>query len=328
MKTPIFLLSLLVGVATGQVRNNFNQHAQPYRPPPPPPPRPVQLTPKPRPQITPRFNEAANPRGPTSGINPPSLKYNPPKPPVGRNFTGFGGVPKFGPGPKVNLSSSQRQQIKSKLSTKFKNAANGIKITPPGGVQRRFSDPPFDPDKLTPKFNRAASKVSLPPSRQARLKSLLTRMRFNAKASGATAKDAFTIASTKAHPPSSVKDEGYGYKALWKDHPNDRVFFTHSEERISITSIKREGNPKGSAGSMIAEALRAANITKPKRVRFESIMPEQPTTQQLKQGMPPEKTTLGKTLESSLRHLGGKPGRWSTGEYRGKLWLECEPVWK
>ena len=128
----------------------------------------------------------------------------------------------------------------------------------------------------------------------------------------------------KTHPV--VVPHPDGYKATWPQWPRAFALFSKSGDRVSVTDIFRDpGQPKGSAGSMLADAFAMAGIRHPKVIRMSNILESQPTLAELAAGKRPAETVLGKTLSALVNESGGTIKEWRHGiDNRGKPWLEVE----
>ena len=124
-------------------------------------------------------------------------------------------------------------------------------------------------------------------------------------------------------PAPTVTPTGFGpYRATWGNDPKAFAMFEQQPGGgVEFTDIFRGGMPRGSAGRMAADAMRAVNISKPSAIRFVSII-NQPTLDALNQGVAVGETALGRTLSNAVGELGGKVSRWETGTYRAKVWIE------
>jgi hypothetical protein len=98
--------------------------------------------------------------------------------------------------------------------------------------------------------------------------------------------------------------------------------FERQGSGVQVTDLFRGAQPKGTAGTMLSDALCDAGITRPETIRFGPIINE-PTLAQMAKGVPLPKTILGRTLSNTVRELGGEITQWSSGIYRGKPWMEA-----
>jgi hypothetical protein len=121
----------------------------------------------------------------------------------------------------------------------------------------------------------------------------------------------------------TVTETGFGgYKATWGNDPKAFAMFERSGSGVQVSDLFRGGQPKGSGGAMLADALREEGINQPSSIRFTNILEDQPTLAQLAEGVPIGETVLGKTLSNTAAKLGGKVTEWTTGVSRGKTWIE------
>ena len=118
-----------------------------------------------------------------------------------------------------------------------------------------------------------------------------------------------------------------GWKATWPGYPKAFALFSVQGNHVDISDIFRDqAQPKGSAGAMLAQALRDQKVgmLHPKSVRMVNILEDQPTVNQIKQGITEANTVLGKTIQNLARELGATIIRWNHGVERNKLWLEAK----
>jgi RHS repeat-associated protein len=131
-------------------------------------------------------------------------------------------------------------------------------------------------------------------------------------------------------PPAPVKptieaEPSLGrFKAFWGKDPKAFSIFEPEGGGVRVSDIFRGGQPKGSGGRMLADALRGAQIPKPKFIRLTNILADQPTVDQLAKGMTVSETVLGRTLSSTVESLGGKITNWASGIEKGKPWIEAQ----
>lgn len=133
-------------------------------------------------------------------------------------------------------------------------------------------------------------------------------------------------AKAPAKPSSkpSVEPHPDGYKATWPDTPDAAIFFSVDDGAVNVPGIWRGGQPKGSAGAMLADSIKGAGELQPKSIKFSSIE-NPPTVHALGKGSPPGETVLGKTAADAATSLGGKVTSWKTGTdpKTGKPFLEA-----
>jgi hypothetical protein len=121
-----------------------------------------------------------------------------------------------------------------------------------------------------------------------------------------------------------VKERDFGdIEAKWDGDSKAYALFEPKGNDVHVSDIFRGSQPKGSAGIMLADSLKAAGINKPNAIRFTNILETQPTLAQLQEGIPVSETVLGKTLLKAVEELGGVVKGWKVGEYRGKQWIEA-----
>ena len=115
-----------------------------------------------------------------------------------------------------------------------------------------------------------------------------------------------------------------GFKATWPGFPHAFALFTLEPTRIVITDIFRDpAQPKGSAGRMLCDALRAAGARRPQLIRIAKILDTQITLAQINSGIPLDQTVLGRTLANCIAGFGGRAATWQRGVERGKPWIEA-----
>jgi hypothetical protein len=133
------------------------------------------------------------------------------------------------------------------------------------------------------------------------------------------------ISADVARPISAtVSETGFGgFRATFGNDRRAFVMFEPKGRGVNVTDIFRGDRPKGSAGAMLADALRKAEITRPETVRVSQILENQPTLKQLAEGVAAGETVLGRTAASAIKELGGKVTEWTFGEYKGKTWIEA-----
>ena len=121
-----------------------------------------------------------------------------------------------------------------------------------------------------------------------------------------------------------VESHPDGFKATWPGFPKAFALFSVEGCTVVITDIFRDpAQPKGTAGRMLADALRLAGARRPTTIRISKILPGQLTLAQLSAGDPIPQTVLGQTLGNCIAGLGGQPTEWSQGTERGKPWIEA-----
>jgi hypothetical protein len=118
----------------------------------------------------------------------------------------------------------------------------------------------------------------------------------------------------RATPPTSVEPRSPGspvWIAKWSGTSSLVSFRVLSDSKVSIFDIGRDKNhqPKGTAGQMIADSLRAANIPQPKIIKIDMIS-NPPTVAKLAQGKSPSETVLGETVRKTVEDLGGEIAEW------------------
>jgi hypothetical protein len=121
-------------------------------------------------------------------------------------------------------------------------------------------------------------------------------------------------------PRVAAHDE-FGVRVEWPGSPPPTVRFELEGSTVVITDVFRRSNPGGSAGQMIADALRLVGNTMPVSLRFSSII-EESTVAALKSGGDAAQTVLGKTLQNGVAELGARITGWSTGVTKGKPWIQ------
>ena len=72
---------------------------------------------------------------------------------------------------------------------------------------------------------------------------------------------------------------------------------------------------------MLADALRKGGLQRPASITFSNII-EDRTLAELKAGMAPGETLLGKTLGNASKDLGARVVGWATGVTNGKPWMK------
>jgi hypothetical protein len=98
--------------------------------------------------------------------------------------------------------------------------------------------------------------------------------------------------------------------------PGDKravVMFKPDGKGVDVSDIFRGEQKKGSAGDMVATSIQKAGIANPEHVKVSGILDNQPTLKQLSDGKAPEDTTLGKTIVSAVKKMGGKVTGWEVG---------------
>jgi hypothetical protein len=97
-----------------------------------------------------------------------------------------------------------------------------------------------------------------------------------------------------------------GGSATWVDSPGSSATFRiNPDGSVTITGLYRGEIPKGTGGTMLASALRAAGASKPTKVILYDVVNE-PTFAALKQDLPFADTVLGKTVADTAAELGGR----------------------
>jgi hypothetical protein len=139
-----------------------------------------------------------------------------------------------------------------------------------------------------------------------------------ALAQAATAPEAAPI---RAAPQVRATDFG-GYRATWTGDSRALAAFEPQGTGVYVSDIFRGARPKGSAGAMLADALRGAGIDRPSTIRITGII-HKPTLAQLAVGAPAADTVLGRTLANAAREMGGTITGWATGVTREKPWIEA-----
>jgi hypothetical protein len=91
---------------------------------------------------------------------------------------------------------------------------------------------------------------------------------------------------------------------------------------LEVSDLFRGGQPPGSAPAMLAAAIVLADLSRPARLRLVNILARQPTLSQLRSGVPPEETILGRDLACAALILGGRVVAWSFDLSARHVWLE------
>jgi len=122
-----------------------------------------------------------------------------------------------------------------------------------------------------------------------------------------------------------VSDHPDGHSVEWPGYKRAFALFSVQGSKIVVTDIFRDpGQPKGSAGQMLADAFRAKGICRPGQVRIAKIIDTQPTKAQMDKGQAPSETVLGQVLIALGDAFGLRVTAWSHGEDRlGKPWIEA-----
>jgi hypothetical protein len=126
-------------------------------------------------------------------------------------------------------------------------------------------------------------------------------------------------ASEPAGPaaPADVSETGFGgFKATYGSDPKAIAMFEPEGPGVRVTDIYRGGQPKGTGGPMLADALSKAGLGRPSFIRVTGILNE-PTLQQLQAGVAPGETVLGGTIQNAAQALGGKVTSFSQGVENG-----------
>lgn len=110
------------------------------------------------------------------------------------------------------------------------------------------------------------------------------------------------------------------YEATWGSDPKAWAMFSKSGSGVVVTDLYRGGQPTGSGGVMLADALRSAGIKRPSFIRFQNII-EENTVAQINEEVPLQDTKLGHTMSNAAGELGGKVSDWQHGVDRGQLWM-------
>jgi RHS repeat-associated protein len=121
-------------------------------------------------------------------------------------------------------------------------------------------------------------------------------------------------------PRISAHDD-FGVRVEWPGSPAPTVRFEFDGTTVVVTDIFRRSNPSGSAGQMIADALRLIGRAKPSSLRFASII-EESTVTLLNSGRDAAETVLGKTLQNAVEEIGARISGWSVGTTKGKPWIQ------
>ena len=115
-----------------------------------------------------------------------------------------------------------------------------------------------------------------------------------------------------------------GFKATWPGFPRAFALFSVERDRVIISDIFRDpAQPKGTAGAMLASALRQAGARRPQLIRIAKILESQITLAQIRARSPLPETVLGKTLANCVAALGGNITQWEQGTERGKSWIQA-----
>lgn len=126
----------------------------------------------------------------------------------------------------------------------------------------------------------------------------------------------------------TVKPDGFGgYKAYWGTDPIAFAMFRPENGGAIVSDLFRGAQPRASGGIMLADALRSAAIRQPNSITFSNII-EDRTLDELKSGMAPAQTLLGKTLRNASTDLGAQTGNWTTGVTRGHPWMKADLSYK
>ena len=124
--------------------------------------------------------------------------------------------------------------------------------------------------------------------------------------------------------PRIQRQDDFGAVVEWPNGtPSPAVRNENEGTTTVITDVFRRGTPKGSAGQMIADALRLIGNESPASIRFAPIV-EESTAAALRSGTDAAETLLGKTLQNTVEDLGGRIVSWSTGFTRGKPWIQVK----
>lgn len=119
-----------------------------------------------------------------------------------------------------------------------------------------------------------------------------------------------------------------GYRATWPGYPKAFALFSIELDKVIITDIFRDpAQQKGTAGAMLAAALRLAGARRPKLIRIAKILESQITLSQIRAGLPVSETVLGKTLANCAAGFDGKASEWAHGTERGKSWIQASIVY-
>lgn len=121
--------------------------------------------------------------------------------------------------------------------------------------------------------------------------------------------------------PTVVSDGFGGYKATWGSDPKAFAMFRPENGGVVVSDLFRGAQPGGSGGIMLADALRKGGLQRPASITFSNII-EDRTLAELKAGMAPGETLLGKTLGNASKDLGARVVGWATGVTNGKSWLK------
>ncbi len=125
--------------------------------------------------------------------------------------------------------------------------------------------------------------------------------------------------STVPGPPHAL-DTGFGsFEVTWRSDPRAIVKFEPFGDGVIVSDIARGNHPPGSAGGMLAEALRKvkhtlspqSHITQPRSIEFSNVIHEK-TAQAWDKGTPGELTTLGRTLTNAVSALDGTITDWQS----------------
>ena len=115
-----------------------------------------------------------------------------------------------------------------------------------------------------------------------------------------------------------------GYKATWPGFPRAFALFNVKGDHVTISDIFRDpSQPKGTAGAMLADALKLVRVHRPKLIRIAKILDTQITLAQINSGVQLSQTVLGRTLANCVIAFGGKITRWEKGVERGKPWIQA-----
>jgi hypothetical protein len=146
------------------------------------------------------------------------------------------------------------------------------------------------------------------------------RLQSGAGGIGGKSEEGF-IPPRPAIKPTVVSDAFGGYKATWGSDPKAFAMFRPEKDGVVVSDLFRGAQPSGSGGIMLADALRKGGLQRPASITFSNII-EDRTLAELKAGMAPGETLLGKTLGNASKDLGARVVGWATGVTNGKPWMK------
>jgi hypothetical protein len=124
-------------------------------------------------------------------------------------------------------------------------------------------------------------------------------------------KGSHKISEKRAAEPSVSlkKNSKISYEATYAGDPGAGVQIDVLNDEVVVTGIYKGNQPQGRAGQMLADTVKKAGQSRPKKIKIDWI-DNQRTIAELASGKKAEETLLGKTLINAVDELGGSIHGW------------------